>query len=389
MAFTHFVPTKILFGRGQIKKLHEQNLPGKKALIVISCGTSTRKYGYLDTVVSELTQAGKEHVVFDQIQANPTKTNVMDGAACARENECDFIIGLGGGSCLDASKAIAIMATNEGDYWDYIHGGTGKGSPVKNAPLPMVAITTTAGTGTEADPWAVVTNEVTNEKIGFGMESTFPVLSVVDPEMMTTVPPAFTAYQGFDALFHSVEGYISKAANAMSDMFALEAIRNVAANLEQAIKDGTDIHAREKVALGNTLSGFVESIGGVTSQHSLEHALSAAHPKLPHGAGLIMISRAFFTHFAKSGCCDERMITMAKAMGKTEASAAMDFVDALVELQQACGVAELKMSDYGMKQEDLAQYARDARATMGKLFECDPIPLSDEDSTAIFEASFR
>ena len=389
MAFTHFVPTKILFGQGQIKKLHEQRLPGKKALIVISCGKSTRKYGYLDTVVNELEQAGLSFAVFDQIQPNPTKVNVMDGAACAKKSDCDFVIGLGGGSCLDASKAIAIMATNSGDYWDYIHGGTGKGMPVTKAPLPIVAITTTAGTGTEADPWAVVTNEMTNEKIGFGMESTFPVLSIVDPEMMTTVPPAFTAYQGFDALFHSMEGYISKNANALSDVYALAAIENVTANLAQAVKNGSDVNAREKVALGNTLSGFVESICGVTSQHSLEHALSAAQPNLPHGAGLIMISRAFFTHFAQAGVCDTRMIAMAKAMGRNNATKAMDFVEALMELQEACGVAGLKMSDYGLRKEDLAQYAKDARETMGKLFACDPVALSDEDTTAIFEASFR
>lgn len=389
MSFTHFVPTKILFGQGQIKKLHEQDLPGKKALIVISCGKSTRENGYLDTVTNELQQAGVDHMVFDRIQPNPTRGNVMAGAACARESGCDFVIGLGGGSCLDASKAIAIMATNEGDYWDYIHGGSGKGMILENAPLPIVAITTTAGTGTEADPWAVVTNEDTNEKIGFGMESTFPVLSVVDPEMMTTVPPEYTAYQGFDALFHSAEGYISKGVNAMSDMFAITAIENIAAHLPQVVKNGMDINARECVALGNTLSGFVESIGAVTSQHSLEHALSAAQPNLPHGAGLIMISRAYFTHFAGTGACDERMITMAKAMGKKNATKAMDFVDALVELQEACGVADLKMSDYGLKKDDLAQYAKDARATMPKLFACDPVPLSDEDSTAILEASYR
>lgn len=389
MPFNYFVPTRILFGQGQIKNLHTQKLPGKKALIVISCGKSTRKFGYLDTVTHELKLAGAEFVVFDKVQANPTKDNVMAGATCARENGCDFVIGLGGGSCLDASKAIAGMTTNEGDYWDYIHGGTGKGQIMPNGPLPIVAITTTAGTGTEADPWAVVTNEETHEKIGFGTDATFPVLSVVDPEMMTTVPPQFTAYQGFDALFHSAEGYISKGANPMSDMFALTAIENIAANLALAVENGRDIDAREKVALGNTLSGFVESIGAVTSQHSLEHALSAAHPGLPHGAGLIMISKAFFAHFAKTGVCDERMIAMARAMGKKDATEAMDFVRALVELQKACGVAELKMSDYGIQKSDLVQYAKDARITMPGLFECDPAPLSDADSAAILEASYR
>lgn len=388
MPFNFYVPTRILFGQGQVKTLHEQQLPGSKALIVISCGSSTRKYGYLDTVENELKQVGVGYIVFDEIQPNPTKRNVMDGAAHARKNGCDFIIGLGGGSCLDASKAIAVMSTNEGDYWDYILAGTGKGKALSNPPLPVVAITTTAGTGTEADPWAVVTNEETREKIGFGTEATFPVLSVVDPEMMTSVPPKYTAYQGFDALFHSAEGYISKGANPMSDIFAIAAIENIANNLAKAVGDGSDIEAREKVALGNTLSGFVESIGAVTSQHSLEHALSAAHPDLPHGAGLIMISRAYFTYFANTGACDERMIAMAKAMGKKDAAQAMDFVDALVELQEACGVADLKMSDYGMKKSDMAQYARDARITMPRLFDCDPVSLTDEDSTAILEDAY-
>jgi len=389
MSFQFFIPTRILFGRGQIKSLHEQQFPGKKALIVISCGTATKKYGYLNTVENELAQAGVGYAVFDKVQPNPTKDNIMNGAACAQKNGCDFIIGLGGGSCLDASKAIAVMSTNEGDYWGYIHSGTGKGKSLSHSPLPIVAITTTAGTGTEADPWAVVTNEETHEKIGFGTDSTFPVLSVVDPEMMTSVPPQFTAYQGFDALFHSAEGYISKGANPMSDMFALTAIENIANSLAKAVADGSDIEAREKVALGNTLSGIVESIGAVTSQHSLEHALSAAHPDLPHGAGLLMISQAYFTHFANTGACNERMIAMAKAMGKKDAAKAMDFVDALIELQRACGVAELRMSEYGIKKDNLAQYAKEARTTMPKLFGCDPVPLSDEESASILENAYR
>ena len=189
MAFQYFVPTRILFGPGQVKTLHEQSLPGKKALIVTSCGTSAKKNGYLDTVINELEQAGVSYALFDQVQPNPTRQNVMDGAACARENGCDFVLGLGGGSSLDASKAIAVMSTNSGDFWDYIHGGTGKAMAMQNPPLPIVIVTTTAGTGTEADPWSVITNEKTREKIGFGIESTFPYLSIVDPEIMATVPP--------------------------------------------------------------------------------------------------------------------------------------------------------------------------------------------------------
>ena len=144
----------------------------------------------------------------------------------------------GGGSSIDAAKAISVMARNPGDYWDYVSGGTGKGKAVPNAPLPVVAVTTTAGTGTEADPWTVTTNEETQEKIGFGYEKTFPVLSVVDPELMVSVPPRLTAYQGFDALFHSTEGYLNRTASPISDLMALEAIRLIGKSLPRAVRDG-------------------------------------------------------------------------------------------------------------------------------------------------------
>lgn len=313
----------------------------------------------------------------------------MAGAACAREHGCDFVVGLGGGSPIDAAKSIAIMATNPGDYWDYIWGGSGKGQPIPNAPLPIVAITTTAGTGTEADPWTVVTREDTHEKIGFGYDLTFPVLSIVDPDLMMTVPPHLTAYQGFDALFHSTEGYISTLANPVSDLYALKAIELVGRALPAAVADGANEQARADVALANTLSGMVESTSTCTSEHSLEHALSAFHPALPHGAGLIILSRAYYTHFAQRHACDERMVAMACALGRADATTAMDFVDALVALQQACGVAELKMSDYGIAEGDMAKYAANARATMGGLFKFDPAPLTDADSEAILRASWR
>lgn len=134
------------------------------------------------------------NVIFDKVEANPLKTTVMEGAAYAKANGCDLIVALGGGSVMDASKAIAAMATNSGDLWDYINGGTGKGLPLKNKPLPIVAITTTAGTGSEVDQWGVISNDETNEKIGFGgYDSLFPVLSIVDLELMVSVPPKFTA----------------------------------------------------------------------------------------------------------------------------------------------------------------------------------------------------
>lgn len=390
MRFHMYVPTRILFGEGQLNHLHSQQMPGKKALIVISNGKSAHANGSLDRTKDELKQAGVQTVVFDRIMANPLKSTVMEGAACARENGCDFIVALGGGSVMDASKAIAAMATNDGDLWDYVSGGTGKGQPLSHEPLPIIAITTTAGTGSEVDQYGVISNEDTNEKIGFGgQDSLFPQIAIVDPELMQSVPRKFTAYQGFDALFHSVECYIAAPAHLMSDMYALTAIENIGSYLARAVQNGNDKEAREHVAFANTLSGVVMTISACTSEHSMEHAMSAYHQDLPHGAGLIMISKAYFTHFIEKHACDERFVRMAQALGKKDASEPMDFIAALAKLQEDCGVADLKMSDYGIQPDEFMTLAQNARATMGGLFLCDRVPLSDEECTAIYEKSYR
>ena len=387
MSFNYYMPTRILFGKGALNKLHKQNLPGSRALIVISAGQSIKKNGYLARLEEQLEKAGVTHVLFDKILPNPIKEHVMEGAALAKEKKCDFVIGLGGGSSIDSAKSIAVMATNEGDYWDYISGGTGKGKPVLNAPLPIIAITTTAGTGTEADPWAVVTNG--NEKIGFGYDRTFPALSIVDPELMTSVPADLTAYQGFDALFHSTEGYLNNTANEMSDLFALRSISLIGKSLAAAVRNGSNEEARTDVALANTLAGVVESTSGCISEHSIEHAMSAYHHKLPHGAGLIMISLAYYTFLAKSGSCDRRLIEMAEALGKAESDKPTDFVVALQELQKACGVDNLKMSDYGIRKDEINKIAENAYATMGGLYQVDPCTIAIEDTIKILEESYR
>jgi alcohol dehydrogenase len=380
MNFDYYIPTKILFGAGKLNQLAEETLPGKKALIVISSGTSMRKFGYLERLEGLLKQQDIASVVYDKVLPNPIKEHVMEGAALAKETGCDFVIGLGGGSSIDAAKAIAVMAVNPGDYWDYIGGGSGKGQPVENGALPIVAITTTAGTGTEADPWTVITNG--EEKIGFGDPScTFPVLSVVDPELMTSVPPQLTAFQGFDAFFHAVEGYIANIATPMSDIYALESIRLVSKYLPRAVADGSDLEARENVAWANTLSGMVESTSCCISEHSLEHAMSGMHPELPHGAGLLILSETYLGHFADA--CKDRYANMAKAMGGT------DFVAELLKLQKACGVDELKMSDYGIREDELEAIAANARDTMGFLFELDPAPLSEQETISILRTSFK
>ncbi len=387
--FNFYIPTRLIFGAGALEKLSKWANLGNKALVVVSNGKSTKVNGYLDRTTAQLEKAGVKWALFDEIEPNPLKATVERGALAARENGCDFIVALGGGSVMDASKAIASMATNDGDLWDYVCGGTGKGKPLLNAPLPIIAITTTAGTGSEVDEYGVITNPETHEKIGFGGDvRLFPVVAIVDPELMTTVPPGYTAYQGFDALFHSTETYICKGANEMSDMVSSTAIKNIGANLAKAVNDGKDIKARTAVAWANTMSGYAMVIGGCTSEHSLEHAMSAYHQDLPHGAGLIMISLAYYKHFIDAHVCDDRFVDMAKWLGKSDATKAEDFLTALADLQKACGVYGLKMSDYGIKKEEFAVLADNARSAMGGLFTRDRKELSAKDCIEIYERSY-
>jgi len=392
MHLEHYIPTRILFGAGKLNELANIKLPGKKALIVISNGTSMQKNGYLERVINLLKQNNVDSVVFNKILPNPIRLHVMEGAALAKSEGCDFIIGLGGGSSLDSAKSIAVMVNNHGDYWDYIGGGSGKGMEVKQPVLPVVAITTTAGTGSEADPWTVITHEERNEKIGFGNSLTFPVLSIVDPELMLTVPPALTAYQGFDAFFHAAEGFIAAIATPVSDLYALKSIELLSKYLPTAVNNGNDIEARTQVALANTLSGMVESTSSCTSEHSLEHAMSAFHPELPHGAGLIIISLAYFSFFAEYA--PAKFALMAKAMGKNvdavpEAKQPLLFIEALKELQEKCGVNNLKMSDYGIKETEFDTLAENAVKTMGGLFNFDPGKLTHNNIVKIYKDSFK
>ena len=388
MPYEFYLPTKLLYGAGCLSALGGCALPGRKALLVTSAGQSAKRHGYLGRVEEQLTQAGVRAVLYDQITPNPTKAEVMAGAALCRKEGCDFVLGLGGGSSIDAAKAISVMARNPGDYWDYVSGGTGKGKAVPNAPLPVVAVTTTAGTGTEADPWTVTTNEETQEKIGFGYEKTFPVLSVVDPELMVSVPPRLTAYQGFDALFHSTEGYLNRTASPISYLMALEAIRLIGKSLPRAVRDGADLEARGDVALANTLSGMVETLSGCISEHSIAHAMSAYHPKLPHGAALIAISKAYYQKLIRLGACRERMAAMARALGKSDAERPEDFLTALDALQKECSVDGLALSSFGMSPEEFPALTRNARETMGGLFEVDPVAVSDGDVLEILSDAF-
>ena len=382
-------PTRILFGSGALNELGSQRMPGKKALLLMSGGKSARVSGAYGRTLEQLARAGVEAVEFAKVMENPIKEMVMEGAAFARENGCDFIVALGGGAVLDSAVAIAAMATNPGDLWDYVNGGTGKGQPLVHPGLPIVTITLTAGTGSEVNCWGVISNLETREKIGFGYPELTPVLAIVDPELMKTVPAQYTAYQGFDALFHNTEVMMSNGVNILSETIALSAIENIAKYLPRAVKDGNDLEARERVAYGSTMAGITMQLTSTTAQHSMEHAMSAYHHNLPHGAGLIMISQAFAEFFIERHACDGQFIKMARAMGMPEADKPEDFLTVLAQLQEACGVADLKMSDYGIRKDECMALAINARETMGGLFLANPCPMSDEECAGVFARAYR
>ena len=386
MKFGLNIPTRLQFGAGELKNLATMPLPGKKALIVISAGSSMKRFGYLSTLEEQLDKAGIGHVTFDKILPNPIKSHVMEGAELCRTHACDFVIGLGGGSSIDTAKAIAVTVAMGGDFWQYVAGGTGGGQPIERA-LPIVAIPTTAGTGTEMDLWSVITNEQTQEKIGWGSPLVFPTLAVVDPELMMSVPPRLTAYQGFDAFFHAAEGYISKAHTPISDLYALEAIRLLYKYLPVAVADPKNRWARIKVAWASTLAGMVESTSCCTGEHALEHAMSAFFPKLPHGAGLIAISQAYFKTFKNDMM--KRYMKMAEKMTQQKAARPSDFLDALAIMQRECGVDDIRLSEYGITPADFERMADNACATGQAMLDLDPRFLNREELIDIYMQSYK
>jgi alcohol dehydrogenase len=392
MDFTYHMPTRILFGCGKLEELRTTSfLPGKKALIVIGASGAMREHGYLDLVIGYLQDNHVESVVYDKIQPNPVSEHVEEGAWAARENRCDFVVGLGGGSTIDSAKSIAVMARNPGQYWDYIHGGSGGGKQPENGALPIVAITTTAGTGTEADPWTVITKSDTNEKIGWGCPLTFPTLSIVDPKLMVSVPPKQTAYTGMDAFFHSVESYLATVSQPASDHLALEAVGLITKYLPVVVQDGSNIEARTKLAWANTEAGICESLSCCISHHSMEHAVSAYYPQVAHGAGLTMLSVSYFSYLAQRHPARFGDLTQAMSEntdGLSEGDRAMAFITGLKKLIEKIGLRDLRLSDFGIQRQDLRKFAENAFATMGKLFKLTPIELTVDDVEAIYEGAY-
>ena len=386
MVYSYYMPSRLIIGEGALKKFHEQKLSFKKALIVMTKGKSLEKYGFLADLLHELEFLDIKHVLFQEVLPNPTIENVMNGAALGKKENCDVVIGFGGGSAIDCAKAIAIMCTNPGDYWDYINNGSGLGKSLVYNPLPLIAITSTAGTGTESDPWMVITKN--DEKIGNGNDLTYPYLSIVDPTLTYTIPSNLTAYQGFDALFHSLEGYININHNDMSDIFAEKAIYLLFKYLPIAVKDPNNEEARHFVSLANTLSGINESTSGCTGEHSIEHALSGVNPELIHGKGLIIISLAYYKTLINHGIALDRFSKINQVINPKNPAEPQYFLKLLEDLQVACGVSNLGLKAEGFNEEQFKYIAEQTFYTMKGCMDDDPYDWSIEDVINVLKESY-
>ena len=297
MEFSYFLPVNIQFGWNKVDQIADFAAPyGKKALIVTG-RSSAKKSGLYDRVVAKLDAAHIDHVLFDQVDANPLTTTALDGAALAKSESCDMVIAIGGGSIMDCAKGIAFMAVNEGDINDYIFN-----RKVSDNALPLIVIPTTCGTGSEGNGFGVLTNPETGDKKSLRCNAIVPKVSIVDPAVMGTMPPHVLASVGFDALCHNIEAYTSKTAQPFTDALAHYAVTLLAQYLVplykhvKATAEGKPAVLNEKqltkawesVTLASTIGGMVINTAGVTLAHGMEHPASGLKD-ITHGVGLAII----------------------------------------------------------------------------------------------------
>jgi len=249
---------------------------GRRAFVVTG-----RRRMHVDRLRDQLANHGIELVTF-QINGEPSTETARDGVRQAREASCDLIIGLGGGSALDAGKAIAALLTNEGDPYDYLEV-IGKGKRLAKPSVPYIAIPTTAGTGSEVTNNAVLTSPEHHTKVSLRSPLMFPRLALVDPELTYSLPPETTASTGLDALTQLIEAYVSIRANPLTDAICREGIRRAARSLEHAWEDGNDAVAREDISVASLMGGLALANAGLGAAHGFAGPIGGMF-SAPHGA---------------------------------------------------------------------------------------------------------
>lgn len=374
------------FGQGAIQQITtEISRRGyKKALVVTD--KDLVKFNVAGKVLAVLENGNVPYVVFDEVKANPTVNNVKLGVAAYKAACADFIIAIGGGSPIDTAKAIGII-TNNPEFSD-VKSLEGV-ADTKKRTVPIIAVPTTAGTAAEVTINYVITDEEAVKKMVCVDPNDIPELSIVDPEMMVSMPKGLTAATGMDALTHAIEGFITRGAWIMTDMFEIKAIELIAQHLENAVNNPTDLEARNGMALGQYIAGMGFSNVGLGIVHSMAHPLGAYYDT-PHGVANALLLPYVMEYNAPASGTKYQQIAKAMGVANIESMSADQYRNAAVEAVKALslriGIPQ-KLVEIGVKEEDLpklAQAAFNDVCTPGN-----PRDTSVEDILVLYKKAFK
>jgi alcohol dehydrogenase len=385
--FEMSIPTKLYVGPGALEKLPEASAKLGKRAFIVTTGGDMAKFGVLRMVTELLEKSGKSWAVFDAVTPNPKTTEIEEGAAVFKAGGCDFLIALGGGSSIDAAKNISMVLANDASIYDYLPGGTKVGD-LDRKRLPVIAITTTAGTGSEVTRTAVVTNVRNHEKYGIRNDCIYTAVSIVDPLLMVSIPAPVTAVTGIDAFYHAMEGYFSNKATPFSDLVAEKSMRLVVENLENVYKDGGNIDARSNMAWAATLGGLALDNAICVGIHGLGQP-AGGFVDAVHGKTLCAVSRAYMRYTWKSDIpryARVAEILGAKSAGRTESQMAEMAGEVLSEYLGKLGLS-LTLTDLGIKKENLPDLARSVLNTTKRTLECMKMEIGFDDIVSIYEMS--
>lgn len=289
-SFQYYQPTEIRFGASRVAEVGEAVGQFGKRCLLVSDSQSGPLGPLFVRVRKSLENSGVSVAHFDGAIPNPTTDSIAAGTAMAVAHKADVTLGVGGGSAMDSAKAIAVEATHKGTCWDYLYY---RDTQPSEKTLPIVAVSTTSGTGSQVTQVAVVTNPKTRDKSAIFNPIIYPRVAIVDPELMLTLPAKVTASTGFDAFAHAFESYLHPQASPYTDIMALEAIRLVVTHLPSVVKNGSDLEARSAMAWADTLAGLCIANAGVTLPHGVGMAIGGMYPHVAHGEAVALIYPAF------------------------------------------------------------------------------------------------
>ncbi len=385
-SFNYYQPTRLLFGAGRRAETGAAVREIADTVLFVVDPTLLKVAAARVAEVEEsLAAAGVRYVRFSDVVPNPTLDSIQRGAELVRKENVKAVVGMGGGSAIDTAKAIAVAATHPGTAWDYLYF---KQKPT-SATLPIVAISTTSGTGTQTSKVSVFTNTAENCKSAMWNDNLLCRVAIVDPELMVSVPPRVTASTGFDIFTHTFESYINTGASEAVDSIALDAIVRVIRSLPLAVANGGNLAAREDLAWADTLAGQCLANVGTTLPHAAGQPISGHFPKVSHGESLAVIYPAFaeFTwrgavaKFAKVA----RLFNPALAAASDEAAAA-SFPLEIEKFLKLIGLY-CRLDDFGITPDDLPPILKHAMEFPDS--QGNPVVPSEEDMRNIYLRSFR